>query len=80
MNKLVPATFCGRCRNIVFTITITITRALERTVVPEKELTVSFKTIFLYAFNQCRPYNENVIVSFKIVVFKYSDNQCVMKK
>jgi len=55
--------------------------ALERTVVPEKELIVSFKAVFYIQSINVGLIMKNGIVSYKIglVVFKYSDNQCIMK-
>src|SRR6218665_692829 len=62
----------------VYSVGISSILALERTVVPEEELIVSFKIVFFkYSVTQC--IMKNVIASFKIFVFKYSDNQCIMK-
>jgi len=53
--------------------------ALERTVVPEEELIVSFKSLFDIQSINVGLIMKNLMVSFKIVVFNYSDNQCIMK-
>src|SRR6218665_1926627 len=61
----------------VYSAGISLILALERTVVSEEELIVSFKIVFFkYSVTQCIMKIE--ILSFEWF-YKYSVNQCIMK-